>query len=283
MAELTKKHFDQHIHSAFSYDAVPDTRGAEPDTAAFGRIVDTAVSRGLSGIAITDHLDPLWPDDEYPSYLNVTEYEKALTDAAPAFSEKLMFSKGIELGLVPGEALDICAEAVSSFNYDFVIGSVHSSRTAPIDYPEFIEGRALPDIVDEYYTLIYDCMKAYKDYDVLGHINSIDRYTDGLAPESLYMPYVDEILKLAVSDGKGIEINTSSFGRYNRIIDRGTPPLSVLTRFRELGGRIVTIGSDAHRSADTGAFIENGEDVLRAAGFGYQAFFRNRTPEFFAI
>ncbi|GHU63094.1 phosphatase [Clostridia bacterium] len=268
---------DQHLHTCFSYDA---DSGNTP-----GKVIVRAVELGLEGIAITDHLDPLWPDDEFPSIIDLAGYEKALTEAeetaartAPGFH----FAKGIELGLMPvPEALAICGETVTGFPYDFVIASVHSSPESPIDMEPFLTGRSIREINEEYYSLLFESLKVYKDYDVLGHLNAIDRYTDGYAPESVYLPLADEVLRLAVSDGKGIEINTSSF-RYG-IGDRGTPSQAILNRFRELGGEIVTLGSDAHRVSDIGAGLSEGAAMLRAAGFTRYAVFKNRKPTFVKI
>ena len=278
---MNKKHFDQHLHSSFSCDAARDYP--------IDKIVEAAIMKGLSGIAITDHFDALWPmeyryEGEPINVLDLPSYEVALTEAESNYSDRIQFAKGIELGFFYGEALDICKEAVSNYPYDFIIGSVHHSETTPTDVPAFIEGRTTEEVLEEYYTIILDSIRDYKDYDVLGHINSIDRYTDEVPPASLSMPYIDEILKVAISDGKGIEINTSAYGRYKRHgDDYGTPSVSILKRFKELGGEIVTLGSDAHKSADVGTFIEEGENILRSVGFKYQAFFKSRKPEFFSL
>ena len=233
------------------------------------------------GIAVTDHYDPFWPDESVLNILDVPAYEKALTDAKILCKDRIRFAKGIELGLLPGEALKLCENVVSSYPYDFVIGSVHYSDAAPIDRPSFLENRSLKAVLEEYYAIILESIKSYKNYDVLGHINYVDRYTDGFAPPELYMPYVDEILRVVIEDGKGIEINTSSF-RYG-IGDHGTPTQPTLNRYKELGGEIVTIGSDAHQAADVGTFIEKGEEMLLAAGINYIAVYSERLPEFIKL
>ena len=267
------KRFDQHIHSSFSFDSEPD--------ATLCRIIETAIEKGLAGIAVADHFDPLWPDDELLSVLEVPAYEKALIEAESLYTGRIKFAKGIELGLLPGEALEMSRETVSGFPYDFVIGSVHHSEASPIDFPAFLEGRPLKAIVEEYYELLFESIKTFKDYDVLGHINNIDRYTEGFAPEELYMPYIDEILRLAIQDGKGLEINTSAF-RYG-ISERGTPTQPIIKRFGELGGEIITIGSDAHSIEHIGAFIEEGENILINAGFRFLTVFSERRPEFIKL
>jgi len=261
------------MHSSFSYDADRENT--------LEVIVDTAVGRGIAGIAVTDHFDPLWPDEKEASVLDVPAYEAALFLAETAAAGRIRFAKGIELGLIPGEALEICEKTVSAYPYDFVIAAIHSSAAAPVDYPAFLEGRPLKALLEEYYTLMLDSVRAYKNYDVIGHINNIDRYTGSLPGPELYMPYIDEVLRVVVEDGKGLEVNTSAFRR--GIGDHGTPTQSTLNRFRELGGEIVTIGSDAHRAADIGAYIEKGEEMLLAAGFEYFTVFSGRRPGFFKL
>jgi len=265
--------YDQHIHSTLSYDSVQENT--------IPNIIDTAAGLGLAGIAVTDHFDPLWPDEDDLSYLDIAAYERALTEAEQLINGRIRFAKGIELGFIPGEALEICEKTLSSYPYDFVIGSVHYSQAAPIEHPLFLEGRSLKDIVEEYYTLILDSIKDFTNYDVLGHINCIDRYTEGLPAPDLFMPYVEEIMRVAISDGKGIEINTSAF-RYG-LADRGTPTQPILDLYKELGGEIVTIGSDAHQPEHIGTFIKEGEEMLLASGIRYLTVFSERRPEFIRL
>ena len=269
---MSNKRYDQHIHSSFSYDANQGCTIPE--------ILNTAVSIGLAGIAVTDHFDPYWPEANESAVLYLPDYQAALTEAEKSADGRIQFAKGIEFGFFPGETLDICQKAVSGYPYDFVIGSMHSSKNEPLHYPSFHEGRTLSEILDEFYNQLLACIKYYKNYDVLGHINYIDRYTEEIPPESLYMPYIDEVLRLIISEGKGIEINCATFGRLKRSDDFGTPNLPILKHYKDIGGEIVTIGSDAHSMGDIGAFIANGEDLLRSAGFKYLAVFKNRQPEF---
>jgi histidinol-phosphatase (PHP family) len=258
--------YDYHLHTSFSDDAETP----------MNEIIEAAIAAGLDGIALTDHFDPLYPDEDFPCLLDIRGYETALTAAKERYADRLPVAKGIELGLMPGEALNICRDVVRGYDFDFVIASIHSDKKHCIHQDSFHKGRTLAQIIERYYSLLLDSITTYKDYDVLGHLNVIDRYTKGFAPEDLYMPYVDEILRLAIADGKGIEINTSAF-RYG-LAKRGTPTPAILRRYRELGGELVTIGSDAHRARDVGAFLEEGEAMLRAAGLRRIAVYMNRKP-----
>ena len=241
-------------------------------------MIEAAIAKGLERIAITDHMDPFFPGNPFPFYIDMPTYTKSLDEMVAKYSDKIRIAKGIEIGLQNGKALDVCEEIVSGYDFDFVIAGVHSTEKMPIHIEEFILGKTLEDVIDEYYTELYESIKKYKNYDVLAHLNVIDRYTDGFATEEQYMPYVDEILKLAISDGKGIEINTSSY-RYG-LGDITTPTQAILNKYVELGGEIITIGSDAHKPDAVGSYIEKGEQMLLASGLQYVATFMERKPEF---
>ena len=97
---------------------------------------------------------------------------------------------------------------------------------------------------EEYYKEIYDVQKIFKDYSVLAHLDLIVRYDEqGVYPFELVEDYIAEILKLASKVGKGIEINTSSW-RYG--LKDTQPSRAILKLYKDLGGKIITVGSDAH-------------------------------------
>jgi len=260
--------FDYHIHSDFSDDA----------KSPMDDVFAAALAAGLEGIAITDHLDPYYQDDEYPWELDIPGYEAALLAAQEAWGGRIAFAKGIELGLIEGDGLRVCAETVAGFPFDFVIASVHHTARAPIHTGRYLGGRSHEEIAEDYYGALLACLRQYKDYDVLGHLNGIDRYTDGYMPEALYLPYAEEILRQVIADGRGIELNVSTF-RYG-MKDRGTPTAAILDSYRALGGEVITIGSDAHEARYVGAFIKEGEEILRAHGFRYFTTFMGRQPTF---
>jgi histidinol-phosphatase (PHP family) len=90
------------------------------------------------------------------------------------------------------------------------------------------------------------------------------------------MDMIEVILKKLIDAGKGIEINTSSF-RYG-MGERTTPTPGILKRYVELGGEIVTTGSDAHRVRDMGYMLDFAEQMIRNAGLNYIATFKARKP-----
>ena len=131
-------------------------------------------------------------------------------------------------------------------------------------------------ILPAYYGYVRRCLSEYRDYDVLGHLNVIDRY---LSYEPDYGPVeeeIDGILKILVDHGKGLEINTSSY-RYG-MGERTHPSLSILRRYRALGGEILTIGSDAHRPEDLAGRFPDAVRLAEASDFKYFTVFKDRQP-----
>ena len=86
---------------------------------------------------------------------------------------------------------------------------------------------------------------------------------------------MEEILDTLVRKGKGLEINTSGLDRIGDFF----PGREYLRRFRELGGEIVTVGSDAHTLNRVGRQIPEALDVLKEI-FGYVCTFEGRKPVF---
>ena len=119
-------------------------------------------------------------------------------------------------------------------------------------------------------------IKNYKDYSVLGHLDLISRYDEnGPYPFEKIKPMIQEILEIVIQDGKGIEINTSSH-RYG--LKDSQPSRDILKLYKELGGKIITIGSDSHKPEHLGAYINEAKELLKELGFGYYCTFEKMKP-----
>ena len=119
-------------------------------------------------------------------------------------------------------------------------------------------------------------VKHYHNYSILGHVDLITRYDEaGIYPFEKVKPVITEILKTVIADGKGIEVNTSSH-RYG--LKDLTPSRDILRLYRDLGGRIITIGSDSHRPEHLGAYIDDTKQELRSLGFKEYCTFEQMKP-----
>lgn len=263
--------FDSHTHSESSPDG--------EHSVSF--MAEAAINKGLQGFAITDHCEG--------DFFREWSYDKRIMQSAvstavakSAFGSRLIMTFGVELGQV-FYALDKIEDVLKRHgSIDFVIGSLHKLIRDEFDYYKADYSILTEQKLHEY-NLIYfeelmDLIKWGK-FDVLGHLSYPLRYPKMKAGIDIdfnrYKEQIDEVLKLAVAAGKGIEINTS--GLRDKLNDT-LPSLWVIKRFRELGGEIVTIGSDAHRAGELGEGIQHGMQALADAGFEYFAFFRNRKP-----
>ena len=138
----------------------------------------------------------------------------------------------------------------------------------------------LEDGIRRFLEVTLENMRAFDDFDVYGHLDYIVRYAPLEPRRFFYGDYgdlMDEILRFLISRGKGIEVNT---GGYKAGLGCPNPCPEVLRRYRELGGEIVTMGSDAHAVEYVGSFMGEAQEVLRGCGFRYFTLFRGREPVF---
>ena len=262
--------YDYHTHSDFSFDSY-----TKPE-----EMIEEAVRKGIKEIAITDHYDPDYPDSDYPFEITFPRYHKKLLEVSKRYRDRIKVVKGIEIGIQHGKTLAKCERAANAFSYDFILGSFHSAYGQDL-YGEYFSKRSVEDGFYDFYIYMEDCLKNYKNFDVLGHFNVVDRYSEYIPDYAPYMDVIGRILKLLIRDGKGLEFNTSSF-RYS-MGGRTKPSKEILELYRKLGGEIITIGSDAHKTQDIGFKYDTAISILKSHGFDYIATFENRKPTFVKI
>lgn len=260
--------FDYHTHTDFSTDG----------HSTMDEMVKAAALAGISQIAITDHYDPDYPLPGWGEEFSQHEYNEQLSLYKEKYKNEITLIKGLEVGIQHGATLKKCSDTVNSFDYDFIIGSFHCAEGFEFAIGGFFNNRSVEEATEAFYKYNYDCLSVYKDYDVLGHINVIDRYGKYVPSYDGLWDIIEEILKMIIYDGKGIEINTSSF-RYG-MGDLTTPSSEILQLYYELGGEIITAGSDAHRATDVGDGIEWAYEKMKGVGFRYVTTYNQRKPSF---
>ena len=256
---------DFHIHTCFSGDSE-----ANVDS-----IIQRAISKGLKHIAITDHNDFEFEDGKFE--LDIEKYYEYMTNKKIEYKDKINLSVGIECGLEPRFA-DRINKLMSSYEFDFVIGSSHVINGRDPYYKEYFENRPVNDAMVEYLESIIENIHIFNDFDVYGHLDYMMRYAP-VSPEEKRYNYneygelFDKILTTLISKGKGIEINTSPLR--SGLTDTN-PNMQVIKRYKELGGKIITIGSDAHKPEDVGANFNDAKKLLIDAGFSHFNVFSGR-------
>ncbi len=258
---------DMHTHSSFSSDS------EEP----LFEMAKAAVEKGLSTLCLTEHQDFDYPTGEF--MLNVPEYQKELFRVKNEFSDKLDLLFGVELGLLDYDAPRL-SEFAQSAEFDFIIGSQHQIDGMDPYYPGYFDKTDDKNGILHFFEGMLNALKVFDDYDVLGHFDYIVRYSRAKSYDPIdYRELVDEILKTVVSKGKGIEVNTKGV----MTLGYPHPHEFVLKRYKELGGEIVTVGSDAHDKTCVAANFDKAEQVLLDAGFKYYMVYKKRKPEFIKL
>ncbi len=181
---------------------------------------------------------------DMPFTFDADEYFKKMREMQQKYADRIKINIGVELGLQPHLAA-YYTEYTNKYHFDHIIGSVHIVHGKDPYYKEYFEGRSDHDAFLEYFECTYECIRAFKGFDVLGHLDYAIRYTPNkgyVLDYSEYSDILDAILKELISSGIGLEINTSGW-RYG---DHPHPHEDVIARYKELGGTYITVGSDAH-------------------------------------
>ena len=267
---------DCHLHTSFSGDS----------QAPMEDMISRGMELGLTEMTFTEHMDfdyiPL--PGEAPDYFEVDtdSYHKKYLEMKERFEGKIKLNFGIELGMQT-HVNERNTEYSKSFPFDFIIASSHLCRRLDPYNADFWEGRLEKDGWHDYFSYIYEIITAYNDFDIYGHLDYVLRYgptknTDFVFDE--FRDDIDKILKALISMGKGIEANTSGY-RYG--MGGPHPCKEILSRYRELGGEILTVGSDAHKPEHIAQHFEDATALLKDCGFEYYCVFHERKPEFMKI
>ena len=169
-------------------------------------------------------------------------------------------------------------------DYDVIIGSIHNLRGKP-DFYDFktFDGFDVQALMNEYFDEILNMLQ-WGNFEILAHITYPFRYIFNLCGyvEDIkkYSKKVDEILKLCAEKDKALEIN---MGGLKYPINKPSPDLETIIRYKELGGKLVSVGSDSHYAERIGINIDKAYDIARQAGFKAVATFKDRKAFEFAI
>ncbi len=269
---------DSHVHTTFSGDG----------KSTMEEQIEKAIELGLRTITFTDHQDADFiyqKDDEEGMFeLNADAYLYDLLRCKAKYEDKIRVLFGVELGLQPQrETVKKNLIFAREHEYDFIIASSHLCHGMDPYFPEFFEGRSETEAHREYFESILENIKVFSNFDVYGHLDYVVRYGPEKDNEYSYEKHadiLDEILRWLIENEKGIEINTG--GPRRGLIDNN-PCRRIVERYKELGGEIITVGSDAHEKGDLGYHFDEVAEMLKEIGYSYYAVYENRLPEFFRL
>lgn len=257
--------YDYHMHSRVSFDG--------HDTGL--SMAKAALDAGLKEICFTDHIDY----DPFGTMGNMafdTDEYSAEYDALEMPGLKIR--RGMEFGLTRDNQEQFRRD-LRRRDFDFVLGSIHFVDGLDVYMPPFWEGKTAFQAERRCLEETLACVQVHTDYDVLAHLTYIGKTMANPSPRPV--PYdehrelIDEILRTLAEKGKGLELNTSGLDRCGGYL----PTADYFRRFKELGGEIVTVGSDAHQCVRVGQYSKEACELLGDI-FGYVCTFEGRKPIF---
>ena len=262
---------DFHIHSYHSFDS----------EAKMEDMINAALNKGLKHICFTEHMDHNFPPSpEYPEgawECNVDSYLYELLGHRAAYDRQIEVRFGLEIGLQESVIRDNAITA-RSHEFDFIIGSIHVVNGFDTYLPAYFEGKTTKQAILEYYETMLRNIQKFENFDVLGHIDYIVRTLpegEGAYKPSDYMDIVDEILNIIIEREKGIEINTAALVKG---FTNPNPHRDIVKRYKELGGKIITFGSDAHTPERVATHFEEMTELAKKSGFTEYYTFKKRVP-----
>ena len=270
---------DYHTHTVFSSDSMYPMEDC----------INDAISLGIEEICFTDHVDYGIKDDwddlrnnkATKKYFNV-DYDKYFSDLETLrekYKNQITIKNGLEFGIQKYN-IEKYNKLFEKYPLDFIILSVHQIDDKEFWNHSYQDGKTEKEYYEDYFNEIYYLVQNYNNYCVLGHLDMMKRYDekDGYNPFVENKEIITKILKRVIADGKGIELNTSSI-KYK--LDDLMPSRDILKLYLELGGEVLTIGSDSHCKRDLkNSHIEELKQELRDIGFTKFCTFEKMKPTF---
>ena len=257
---------DAHTHSAFSADS----------DCPMEEMIKGAIDKNLDGIYFTEHLDISYPYPEEHMTFPINEYFSTLNELKEKYKDRIKVCSGIEVGM--GDELgDSYRRILYENEFDFCLGSLHVSSGRDPYYPDFINGRTPKEAYTTYFLDTLSNIKKFDDFDSLGHLDYFVRYAD---PENLETVYSDNedtikrIFDVLISKDKALEINTAGVRKASRDFN---PPVKIFELYRDMGGKMVTFGSDAHKAGDIAYEFEEARNALKNIGFKDYCYYQKRS------
>jgi histidinol-phosphatase (PHP family) len=198
------------------------------------------------------------------------------------YQDQIQLRFGIELGLQP-QVAEAYEQLVSQYHFDYIIGSSHAFHGIDPYFPLCYEKLGEDYVYENYFKSIWENLQFFRNFDVYGHLDYVVRYgpnKDKFYTYERYQDIFEQILKQLVESGIGLEVNT---GGIKSGLAALHPLPAILKRYRELGGEIITIGSDAHTPDRLGEHFDLAAELLTSLGYRYYTIFEQRKPQFITL
>lgn len=266
-------YYDFHTHTSFSGDCKYPMETQ----------ILHAIKHNFVKLCFTDHYDYDYPSTPELAFdIDLPNYYKTFLELKEKYKDKIQLLFGIELGLQP-HIYDTVNKVINDYPFDFVIASTHVVDKLDPYFGSYYSNKTKKEAYTRYLEDILHNVTNYDNYNVYGHLDYIIRYGHYEDKKLYYYNYselIDKILMQIIETGHGIELNTSG---YRKNLNEPHPNIEIIQRYRQLGGEIITVGSDAHFPKHLAYNFDRAYKVLKECGFKYFTVFEQRKPEFIKI
>lgn len=260
---------DCHMHTEFSEDS--ETKITDQ--------VERAIALGMEHICFTDHMDMDYPYGEFQ--LDTDAYVKRVLEVREEYKDKIKICLGVEVGLQE-HLVERLEKYISSYPFDFIIGSVHLMYGEDPYQREIFNRLSDDEVYRRYFQAALSLVKTVPAVQTFGHLDYVVRYGKEKEKAYSYQKFsdeIDEILRTIIDKGIALELNTAGL----KTLPFTNPHPDVLKRYKELGGEMITVGSDGHSPEFLGYRFDIVPDLLKSCGFEYYTVFEQRKPKFLKI
>ena len=256
---------DLHTHSDHSFDGKQSCM----------LLCETAVAKGASCIAITDHCEIDSKTEDFRA-LCTNQYVETF-ECKRYFEGQLLVLQGIELGQAIYN-IPLANHILDKFNYDFVLGSIHNLPEMEDFFFMDYKDKDVYDLLSRYFQKELELAK-WDGFDSLAHLTYPLRYMVGEQKIPVDMTRFDdvigEIFETLIKNHKALEINTSGIAMP---LGDTLPGEAYIQRFHDMGGQYITVGSDAHVPEKLCGNVDKGMALAKKCGFDYVTIFNRREP-----
>jgi len=259
------------MHSSISLDS----------NAPMEDMIKQSIKKGLSGVCFTQHIDYYFPGDFEVYTIDYENYKQEFERCKELYNGKIELFYGIEAGLHKNSYNRIKSD-IANNDFDYVLASLHCVDRQTIAADNYYDSMPPCDLINEYLTETIANIKAFNDFNCLAHLGFIAKFAPREGFEVEYRDFkelLDEILVFLIENGKGLEVNTSGLKRGLRTM----PVKEIIERYRELGGEILTLASDAHNPQNVAYGFKETINMLKELGVNKLAKFNRRKLEFYNI
>lgn len=266
-------YYDFHTHTSFSGDCKHPMETQ----------ILHAIQHNIVKLCFTDHYDYDYPSTPELAFdIDLPKYYETYLELKEKYKSQIQLLFGIEVGLQP-HIYDTVIKTINKYPFDFVIASTHVVDKLDPYFGSYYLNKTKKEAYSRYLKDILHNVTNYDNYNVYGHLDYIIRYGHYNDKKLYYHDHsdlLDKILSKIIQTGHGIELNTSG---YRKEFNEPHPNVEIIKRYRQLGGEIITIGSDAHFPEHLGYNFDVAYKVLKECGFKYFSVFERRKPEFIKI